>query len=51
MGVYKLKDGVLENIIDEESGLIDASKIDEVSEELNIDFDTLLDIELDLEKK
>lgn len=51
VGVYKLKDGYLENIVDEESGLIDASKIDEVSEELNIDFDTLLDIELDLEKR
>ena len=43
--VYSLEGGYCKSIIDEETGLIDANIIDEVSNELAIQFDELLDLE------
>lgn len=45
VAVYSLEDGYCKSIIDEETGLIDANIIDEVSNELAIQFDELLDLE------
>lgn len=45
VAVYSLENGYCKSIIDEETGLIDASIIDEVSNELAIQFDELLDLE------
>lgn len=45
VAVYSLEDGYCKSIIDEETGLIDASIIDEVSKDLAIQFDELLDLE------
>ncbi|NEP62961.1 MAG: AAA family ATPase [Symploca sp. SIO2G7] len=44
--VYSLSDGYCQSILDSETGLIDTNIIDEVSNELAIQFDQLLDIEL-----
>ncbi|NER25810.1 MAG: ATP-binding protein [Symploca sp. SIO1C2] len=43
--VYSLSDGYCQSILDSETGLIDTNIIDEVSNELAIQFDQLLDIE------
>ena len=45
VAVYSLENGYCKSIIDEETGLIDANIIDEVSNELAIQFDELLDLE------
>ena len=45
VAVYSLEDGYCKSIIDEKTGLIDANIIDEVSNELAIQFDQLLDLE------
>lgn len=45
VAVYSLKNGYCESIIDEETGLINTNIIDEVSNELAIQFDELLDLE------
>ncbi|NET59490.1 MAG: ATP-binding protein [Symploca sp. SIO2E6] len=45
MTVYSLSDGYCQSILDPETGLIDTNIIDEVSNELAIQFDQLLDIE------
>lgn len=45
VAVYSLADGYCKSIIDQETGLIDANIIDEVSNELAIQFDELLDLE------
>ncbi|MEM8720818.1 MAG: AAA family ATPase [Cyanobacteria bacterium P01_G01_bin.39] len=45
VAVYSLENGYCKSIIDQETGLIDASIIDEVSNELAIQFDELLDLE------
>ena len=45
VAVYSLENGYCKSIIDEETGLIDANIIDEVSNELAIQFDKLLDLE------
>ncbi len=45
VAVYSLEDGYCKSIIDEETGLIDANIIDEVSNELAIQFDELLNLE------
>lgn len=44
---YKVKDGKVKSIIDEETKLILADEIDEVSEEIGEIFDKLLDLEYD----
>ncbi|MEC4054483.1 hypothetical protein VSP10_17060 [Myroides odoratimimus] len=43
VGVWFVRDGVVEDILDYEERQIDASKIDEVSQLLNNEFDNLLD--------
>ena len=45
VAVYSLENGYCKSIIDQETGLIDANIIDEVSNELAIQFDELLDLE------
>ncbi len=45
VAVYSLEDGYCKSIIDKETGLIDANIIDEVSNELAIQFDELLELE------
>ena len=45
IAVYSLSDGTCHNIIDSETGLIDAEIIDSVSEDLAVQFDRLLEIE------
>ncbi|MFM2315141.1 MAG: hypothetical protein RLZZ04_4417 [Cyanobacteriota bacterium] len=45
VAVYSLADGYCKSIIDPETDLIDANIIDEVSNELAIQFDKLLDLE------
>jgi predicted ATPase len=45
VSVYSLADGYCKSIIDPETDLIDANIIDEVSNELAIQFDELLDLE------
>lgn len=45
VAVYSLENGYCQSIIDEETGLIDAKIIDEVSNELAIQFDELLELE------
>ncbi|NER25990.1 MAG: hypothetical protein F6J96_35935 [Symploca sp. SIO1C2] len=45
LSVYSLSDGYCQSILDAETGLIDTNIIDEVSNELAIQFDQLLDIE------
>ena len=45
VAVYSLENGYCQSIIDKETGLIDANIIDEVSNELAIQFDELLDLE------
>ena len=45
VAVYSLEDGYCKSIIDKQTGLIDANIIDEVSNELAIQFDELLDLE------
>lgn len=44
--VYSLSDGYSRSILDTETGLIDTNIIDEVSNELAVQFDQLLDIDL-----
>jgi predicted ATPase len=44
MQVYSLEDGYSRSIISEETGLIDATIIDQVSDDLSIEFDQLLDL-------
>lgn len=41
---YQLKNGTAESIIDEKSGLINDNVIDEVSDDINDEFDRLLDV-------
>ena len=45
VAVYSLENGYCKSIIDEETGLINANIIDEVSNELAVQFDELLDLE------
>jgi hypothetical protein len=45
VAVYSLKNGYCDSIIDRETGLINTNIIDEVSNELAIQFDELLDLE------
>ncbi|NER97410.1 MAG: ATP-binding protein [Symploca sp. SIO1B1] len=45
LSVYSLSDGYCQSILDAETGLIDTNIIDEVSNELAIQFDQLLDLE------
>ena len=45
VAVYSLENGYCKSIIDEETGLIDTNIIDEVSNELAIQFDELLELE------
>ena len=45
VAVYSLENGYCQSIIAKETGLIDANIIDEVSNELAIQFDELLDLE------
>ena len=45
VAVYSLENGYCKSIIDEETGLIDTNIIDEVSNELAIEFDELLELE------
>ncbi|VEP15316.1 conserved hypothetical protein [Hyella patelloides LEGE 07179] len=45
VAVYSLENGYCQSIIDEETGLIDTNIIDEVSNELAIQFDKLLELE------
>ncbi len=45
VAVYSLENGYCQSIIDPETGLINANMIDEVSNELAIQFDGLLDLE------
>ena len=45
MAVYSVENGYCKSIMDEETGLIDANVIDEVSNELAVQFDKLLDLE------
>ena len=45
VAVYSLENGYCKSIIDEETGLIDTNIIDEVSNELAIQFDKLLELE------
>lgn len=42
--VYFLKDGYAETVFDDSVGLIDQNKLDEISEELGVDFQELYDI-------
>ena len=44
MQVYSLESGYCRSIISEETGLIDATIIDQVSDDLSIEFDQLLDL-------
>ncbi len=46
VGAFKLKDGVAENLMDKETNLIRVEEIDSVSQNINQDFDALLNIEL-----
>ncbi len=46
LAVYSLSGGYAQSILDIETGLIDANIIDEVSNELAVQFDQLLDIDL-----
>jgi predicted ATPase len=46
VGAYKLKDGLAEDLMDEETHLIRVEEIDSVSESINQDFEALLNIEL-----
>ncbi len=45
-GTYRLQDGVAEDLMDEETHLIRVEEIDTVSQSINQDFDTLLNLEL-----
>ncbi|MEL7407831.1 MAG: hypothetical protein AAFN00_12845, partial [Cyanobacteria bacterium J06558_2] len=45
VAVYSLENGYCQSIMDQETGLIDASMIDEVSNELAVQFDQLLELE------
>ena len=45
IAVYSVADGYCKSIMDESTGLIDANIIDEVSNELAVQFDELLDLE------
>ena len=45
VAVYSLANGYCKSIMDQETGLIDANVIDEVSNELAVQFDQLLDLE------
>jgi AAA15 family ATPase/GTPase len=45
-GAYRLHDGIAEDLMDEESHLIRVEEIDTVSQSINQDFDTLLNLEL-----
>lgn len=45
-GAYRLHDGVAEDLMDEETHLIRVEEIDTVSQSINQDFDSLLNIEL-----
>ena len=44
LSAYVLENGKAENMLDKETGLIDANLIDGVSDELAIEFDELLDL-------
>lgn len=44
---FKIKDGYIQSIIDEETNLILADEIDEVSDEIGSIFDDLLDLEFE----
>lgn len=44
VGVYFLKDGNCDNIFDEELGLINQNRLDEISEHLGSDFDRLYEL-------
>jgi hypothetical protein len=46
---YHVKDGTAKSIIDDETGLIDASFIDEISEDIAVKFDQMIDIEIEME--
>jgi predicted ATP-dependent endonuclease of OLD family len=46
VSAYILKDGICEDIFDRKEALIDAARIDEVSQVLNKQFDDLINIEL-----
>ena len=43
VGVYALENGAAKNIMDKETGLIDASPIDRVSNDIAIQFEKLLE--------
>ena len=49
ISAYSIEDGVLKSIIDEESGLIDSSYLDRISEDLSADFSDLLAIQFEME--
>ncbi|MEO1692988.1 MAG: AAA family ATPase [Cyanobacteria bacterium J06631_6] len=45
VAVYSVESGDCQSIMDKETGLIDANMIDEVSNDLGVQFDELLDLE------
>ncbi|MEL7418630.1 MAG: hypothetical protein AAGK10_08640, partial [Cyanobacteria bacterium J06555_3] len=45
VAVYSVEGGYCKSIMDKETGLIDANMIDEVSNDLAVQFDELLDLE------
>ena len=45
-GAYRLHDGIAEDLMDEETHLMRVEEIDTVSQSINQDFDTLLNLEL-----
>ncbi len=44
VSAFMMKNGQVKNIMDKESGLIDASLIDDVSEDIALEFDKMLDL-------
>ena len=44
LNAYAFADGDVKSLIDEETGLISADMLDEVSEEIAVEFDKLLDL-------